>query len=145
MLACPSDVMPFGSSSIIVQSLKTLQQNGPKLKNISNNKNTCFDFNILSLWLTKEKILSWLPEYNNSYWDTKTGTNSSNYRLILCQNIEINSNEYFSYDIFSGMKSSTMWNGNTITQSPKRKMSWVQRCFKYQQCDLSWFIKWSSM
>ena len=52
-----------------------------------------------------------------------TGTNSSNDRLILRQNEEINSNEYFSYDIFSGMmESSTTWNGNVIAQSP-RKMS----------------------
>ena len=51
-----------------------------------------------------------------------TGTNSSNEGLILFQNVEINSNEYFSYDIFSGMESSTMWNGNAIAQS-QRKMS----------------------
>ena len=57
-----------------------------------------------------------------------TGTNSSNDRLILRQNVEINSNWYFSYDVFSGMKSSTTWNGNAIVQSPK-KMSWVQRYF----------------
>ena len=36
--------------------------------------------------------------------------------------MEINSNWYFSYDVFSGMKSSTTWNGNAIAQSP-RKMS----------------------
>ena len=60
-----------------------------------------------------------------------TGTNSSNERLILRQNMEINSNWYFPYDVFSGMKSSTMWNGNAIAQS-SRKMSWVQRYFKYQ-------------
>ena len=51
-----------------------------------------------------------------------TGTNSSNDRLILRRNVEINSNWYFSYDAFSGMKSSTTWNGNAIAQSP-RKMS----------------------
>ena len=51
-----------------------------------------------------------------------TGTNSSNDRLILRPNVEINSNWYFSYDVFSGMKSSTTWNGNAIAQSP-RKMS----------------------
>ena len=49
-----------------------------------------------------------------------TGTNSSNDRLILCRNVEINSNWYFSYDVFSGIKSSTTWNG--MAQSP-RKMS----------------------
>ena len=51
-----------------------------------------------------------------------TGTNSSNDRLILRRNVEMNSNWYFSYDVFSGMKSSTTWNGNAIAQSP-RKMS----------------------
>ena len=51
-----------------------------------------------------------------------TGTNSSNDRLILRRNVEIKSNWYFSYDAFSGMKSSTTWNGNAIAQSP-RKMS----------------------
>ena len=49
-----------------------------------------------------------------------TGTNSSNDRLILRQNVEINSNEYFSYDVFLGVKSSTKWNGNAIAQSPKK-------------------------
>ena len=48
------------------------------------------------------------------------GTNSSNDRLILHQNVEINSNEYFSYDVFSGMKSSTKWNGNAFVQSPSK-------------------------
>ena len=62
------------------------------------------------------------PEDNYSYWDTMTGTNSASDRLILCQNVEINSNWYFSYDVFSGMKSSTTWNGNATAQSP-RKMS----------------------
>ena len=51
-----------------------------------------------------------------------TGTNSSNDRHILRRNVEINSKWYFSYDVFSGMKSSTTWNGNAIAQSP-RKMS----------------------
>ena len=63
-----------------------------------------------------------LPENGDSYLDTMTGTNSSNDRLILRQNVEINSNWYFSYDVFSGMKSSTTLNGNAIAQSP-RKMS----------------------
>ena len=57
------------------------------------------------------------PKDNDTYWDTMTGTNSSNDRLILHQNLEINSNEYFSYDIFLGMKSSTTWNGNINTTS----------------------------
>ena len=49
-----------------------------------------------------------------------TGTNSSTDRLILYQNVEINSNEYFSNDVFSGMKSSTTGNGNAIGQSPRK-------------------------
>ena len=61
-----------------------------------------------------------LPENDNSYLDTMTGTNSSNDRLILCRNVEINSNWYFSYDIFSGMEMSTTWNGNAIAQSPRK-------------------------
>ena len=68
------------------------------------------------------KTTSDLPENDNSYLDTMTGTNSSNDRLILRRNVEINSNWYFSYDVFSGMKSSTTCNGNAIAQSP-RKMS----------------------
>ena len=68
---------------------------------------------------------------DNSYLDTMTGTNSSNDRLILRRNVEINSNWYFSYDVFSGMKSSTTWDGNAIAQSP-RKMSELNRHSKYQ-------------
>ena len=34
--------------------------------------------------------------------------------------MEINSNEYFSYHVFSGMKLSTTWNGNIIVQSPRK-------------------------
>ena len=32
----------------------------------------------------------------------------------------INYTEYFSYDIFSGIKSSITWNGNVIAQSPRK-------------------------
>ena len=53
-----------------------------------------------------------------------TGTNSSNGRLILRRNVEINFNWYFSYDVFSGMKSSTTWNGNAIAQSPRKMFEW---------------------
>ena len=60
-----------------------------------------------------------------------TGTNSSNDRLILRQNVEMNSNEYFSaHDIFF-----QGWNrlpGNGIVQSP-RKMSYSLELFQ-------WFI-----
>ena len=37
---------------------------------------------------------------DNSYLDTMKGTNSSNDRLILRQNVEINSNEYVSCEVF---------------------------------------------
>ena len=61
-----------------------------------------------------------------------TATNSLNDRLIVHQNVEINSNEYFSYDVFSGMKSS-----NEIVNHVERKRHCamtkeVQRYFKYQ-------------
>ena len=80
-----------------------------------------------------QQKLRHLPENDNSYLDTMTGTTSFNDRLmtgttsfndrlILRRNVEINSNWYFSYDVFSGMKWSTTWNGNAIAQSP-RKMS----------------------
>ena len=69
-----------------------------------------------------------LSENDNSYLDTMTGANSSNDRLILRRNMEINSNEYFSCNIFSGMKSSTTWLGNVIAQSP-RKMSLSSELF----------------
>ena len=38
------------------------------------------------------KKLRHLPENDNSYLDTMTGTNSSNDRLILRRNVEMNSN-----------------------------------------------------
>ena len=47
-----------------------------------------------------QQKLRHLPENDNSYLDTMTGTNSSSDRLILRRNVDINSNEYFSCDIF---------------------------------------------
>ena len=41
------------------------------------------------------KKLRHLQENENFYLDTMTGTNSSNDKLVLRQNVEINSNEYF--------------------------------------------------
>ena len=55
------------------------------------------------------------PENTNSYWDIITGTNSSNDMLILRQNVEIYSKEYFSYDVISGIKLSTKWNSQSRT------------------------------
>ena len=84
-------------------------------------------FGLISIFTTEKKKKKSVvtkttppPEDNDTYWDTMTGTNSSNDRLIFRQNVEINSNEYFSYNVFSGMKSSTMWNGNAIAQSPRK-------------------------
>ena len=65
--------------------------------------NTCLIIDILSLWLLwkrKKKIcvtkkLRHLQENKKIYLDTMTGTNSSNDKLVLRQNVEINSNEYF--------------------------------------------------
>ena len=50
--------------------------------------------------IRRNKKLRHLSENDNSYLDTMKGTNSSNDRLILRQNVEINSNEYVSCDVF---------------------------------------------
>ena len=63
-----------------------------------------------------------LLENDYCYLDTMTGTNSLSDRFILRRNVEINSNEYFSCNLFfGGMKSSTTWLGNVIAQSPRKK------------------------
>ena len=69
-------------------NVKCCKKTFPSLKIVQTTVNTCFNYWYLSLWKTMK------------------GINSLNDRLILCQNVEINSNEYFSYDVFSGMKSS---------------------------------------
>ena len=121
---------------LTAQSLKTRQQNGPKLEILQTAIRYMFGYQVIDIsslwhiiWKKKKKKKSvvtkttrHLPENDNSYLDSMTGTNSSNDRLILRRNVEINSNWYFSYDVFSGMKSSATWNGNAIAQSP-RKMS----------------------
>ena len=123
---------PVGVKSyrVVLKLLRNHLRQRPQTRNTSNG-------NPIHVWLSilynygsygkKKKNLSQqklrhLPENDYSYLDTMTGTNSSNDRLILRRNVEINSNWYFSYDVFSGMKSSTTWNGNAIAQSP-RKMS----------------------
>ena len=40
-----------GGTQVIAQSLKTRQQNGPKLEILQTAINTCLIINILSLWL----------------------------------------------------------------------------------------------
>ena len=98
-------------TQVIAQSLKTRQQNRTKLEILQTAINTCLIIIILSLWLKwkrkKKKNLSQqklrhLPENENSHLDTMTGTNSSNDRLILRQNVEINSKEYFLATYFFG-------------------------------------------
>ena len=111
-------------TQVIAQSLKTHQQNGPKLEILQTVINT-FGYLFYHYGSYEEKKKSVVtkttpPVDSYFYLDTMTGTNSSNDRLILRQNVEINSNEYFSYDVFSGVKSSTTWNGNAIAQSPKK-------------------------
>ena len=46
-LACRSEVI---GTQVIAQSLKTRQQNGPKLEILQTAINTCMIINILSLW-----------------------------------------------------------------------------------------------
>ena len=104
-------------NSVTAQSLKTRQQNGPKLEILQTAVRYMFGYPMAHHMKKKKTSVvtkRHLPENDNSYLDTMTGTNSSNDRLILRRNVEINSNWYFSYDVFSGMKSSTTWNGNAI-------------------------------
>ena len=70
-----------------------------------------------------------------------TGTNSCNDRLmfVLCQNVEINSYEYVTHNVFSGimgMKSSTTWNFSWFNH--QEKCLWVEISPIY---DLLWFIE----
>ena len=123
---------PVGVKSyrVVLKLLRNHLRQRPQTRNTSNS-------NPIHVWLSilynygsygKKKKKSVVTkttsptENYHSYLDTMTGTNSSNDRLILRRNVEINSNWYFSYGVFSGMKSSTTWNGNAIAQSP-RKMS----------------------
>ena len=91
-------------TQVIVQSLKTRQQNRTKLEILQTAINTCLIIIILSLWLKwkrkKQKICR--NKNENSHLDTLTGTNSSNDRLILRQNVETNSKEYFLATYFFG-------------------------------------------
>ena len=45
----------WSGTQVIAQSLKTRQQNGPKLEILQTAINTCLIINILSLWLVWEK------------------------------------------------------------------------------------------
>ena len=57
------------------------------------------------------------------FGNTVIGTNSYKDKLILCQNVEINSIEYFSIDLFSGVKSSTTWNLTSLRNHQENVMS----------------------
>ena len=73
--------------------------------------------------LVRQTAYRIVSSLGNDVMPYMTSTNSSNDRLILRRNVEINSNWYFSYDVFSGMKSSTTWNGNAIAQSPRNAIA----------------------
>ena len=66
-----------------------------------------------------------------------TGTNSSNDRLVLRQNVEINSNEYFSCDVF--FRAWNRWPHGLETSLPNHQeiCLWVQSYFN----DLLWCIE----
>ena len=70
-----------------------------------------------------------------------TGTNSSNDRLVLCQNVEINSNEYFSCDIFFREWNRQLRGLETSLRNHQEICLWVQSYIN----DLLWFIEWLSV
>ena len=65
------------------------------------------------------------------------GTNSSNDRLILRQNMEINSNEYVSCDVFFREWNRQPRGLETSLRNQQEKCLWVQSYFN----DLLWFIE----
>ena len=69
--------------------------------------------------------------------DTMTGTNSSNDRLILHQNMEINSHEHFSYDAFFQQWDHGPRGLETSLSNHQEKCPYVQGYFT----DLVWFIE----
>ena len=116
----------------------------PKLEILQSAINTCLFIDILSLWLIwkkkKKSVItktSHLPENDNLYLDTMTSTNSSNDRLVLCQNVEINSNEYFSCDVFFREWNRRPRGLETSLRNHQEICLWVQSYFN----DLSWFIE----
>ena len=85
----------------------------------------------------RNKKLRHLPENDNFYLDTMTSTNSSNDRLVLRQNVEINSNEYFSSDVFFRELNRRPRGLETSLRNHQEICLWVQSYFN----DLSWFIE----
>ena len=84
-----------------------------------------------------QQKLCHLPENDNSYLDTMPGTNSSNDMLILCQNVEINSNEHFSCNVFFRDLNRRPRGLETSLRNHQEKCLWVQSYFN----DLLWFIE----
>ena len=84
-----------------------------------------------------QQKLRHLPENDNSYLDTMTGSNSSNDRLILHQNVEINSNEYFLATYFFGNEivDHVVWKRHCAIT--KKKCLWVSRVISTIYCGLS--------
>ena len=90
----------------------------------------------------KKKNSSWqklrhLPENDNFHLDTMTSTNSSNDRLVLRQNVEINSNQYFSCDVFFREWNSRPRGLETSLRNHQERCLWVQSYFN----DILWFIE----
>ena len=84
-----------------------------------------------------QQKLRHLSENDNCYLDTMTGTNSSSDRLILRRNVEINSNEYFSCNVFFREWNRRPRGLETSLCNHQVKSVWVQSYFN----DLSWFIE----
>ena len=84
-----------------------------------------------------QQKLRHLPENYNCYLDTMTGTNSSRDRLILRWNVEINSNEYFSCDVFFREWNRRPRGLETSLRNHQVKSVWVQSHFN----DSLWFIE----
>ena len=72
-----------------------------------------------------------------SYLDTMPGTNSFNDSLILCQNVEINSHENFSYDVFFREWNRGSRGLETSLGNRQEKCLWVQGYFN----DSLWFME----
>ena len=70
-----------------------------------------------------------------------TSPNSSNDRLVLRQNVEINSNEYFSCNVFFREWNRQPRGLETSLRNHQEICLWVQSYFN----NLLWFIEWLSV
>ena len=127
---------PVGVKSyrVVLKLLRNHLRQRPQTRNTSNG-------NPIHVWLSilynygsygkkkKKSVvtkLRHLPENDHSYLDTMTGTNSSNDRLILRRNVEINSNWcIFGNEIVDHVE----WKRHCAIT---KKNVWVQIYFKYQ-------------